>query len=64
MVLREITFYNIDALGDMSHASIDRYDIYYYSGALFNVISTWLESGAKESIDEMAQKFITLVERR
>lgn len=63
MVLQEITYYNMDALGDMPSASIDRYDIYYYSGALFSVLSSWLESGAKESIEEMAKKFRALVER-
>lgn len=62
LIFQELTNYNLEALGTMSMSSIDRFDIYYYSGALFSVIAHWLETGAKESVDEMAVKFKSLVE--
>lgn len=64
LILQELTNYNLEALGTMSTSSIDRYDIYYYSGALFSVIAQWLETGAKERVEEMAAKFKSLVVNR
>ena len=64
LFLTEITNYHMEYLGNMSSTSIDRYDIYYYSGALVSVIGHWLESGAKESVEDMAQKFLSLVQKK
>lgn len=60
-ILQEIINFDIDAMGSMTWSSIDRYDIYYYSGALFSVVLQWLNSGAQESAEEMARKFQQLV---
>ena len=32
-----------------------RYSLYYYSGALFNIYTTWVKGGMKESPEELAQ---------
>lgn len=43
-----------DAAGDMPCGSVERYRLYFLTGAAFNVLLQWLESGAKESPYEMA----------
>lgn len=43
-----------DAMGDMPHDSVERYRLYFLTGAAFNVLLQWLESGAGESPHEMA----------
>lgn len=44
-----------DAVGDMPHDSVERYRLYFLTGAAFNVLLQWLESGAAESPHEMAE---------
>lgn len=41
-------------LGDMSASSIERFELYFISGALLNVLVKWLEQGAKERPEELA----------
>ena len=43
-----------ERLGDMPVRSIERYELYFVSGALLNVLVRWLEQGAKEPPEEMA----------
>lgn len=43
-----------DTAGDMLHNSVERYHLYFLTGAAFNVLLQWLESGAIESPHEMA----------
>ena len=43
-----------ERLGDMPARSIERYELYFASGALLNVLVNWLEQGAKESPEDMA----------
>ena len=50
----------IEACGDMPVSSIARYELYYFSGAFYNVMLNWLESGAKESPEEMADEFLRI----
>ena len=37
--------------------SYEKYHMYSYSGALFNVYMKWIDNGMKESIEEMADTF-------
>lgn len=48
-------------LGDMPKHSIERYKIYFLSGALLNMTMKWLRDGAKESPYEMACAFLKLL---
>ncbi len=41
-------------LGDMPASSIERYELYFASGALLNVLVKWLEQKTKEPPEEMA----------
>ena len=41
----------------MPSASIERYRLYIYMGALYNTALMWLKSGKKESIDEITDLF-------
>ena len=44
-----------EGAGDMPYNSIDRYLLYYYAGAMYNTAMNWLQNGAVESCDNMAQ---------
>lgn len=35
----------------------EKYQVYFQTGALFNVFTLWIENGAKESCDAMTQMF-------
>jgi hypothetical protein len=59
-VLDEISDYLISINGDMKENSIRKYELYYYSGAWYNVVIHWLESGMKESPEDMAAEFIRI----
>ncbi len=43
-----------ERLGDMPAASVERFGLYFASGALLNVLVQWLEQGARESPEELA----------
>lgn len=55
-----ITDCEIDAYGDMPCTSISRYELYYYSGAFYNMMLYWLESGMKETPEAMADEFLRI----
>lgn len=59
-LLSVIDDFVMDAYGDMPSSSITRYELFYYSGAFYNMVIHWLESGSKESPEEMADAFIRI----
>lgn len=59
-LLDVITDCVIDAKGDMPVRSISKYELYYYSGAFYNMVLFWLEGGAVESPEAMADEFLRL----
>lgn len=60
-LLDVITDCEIDALGDMPVNSISKYELYYYSGAFYNMMIYWLENGIKETPEAMADEFLYIV---
>ena len=56
-----ITECEIEAWGDMSSNSISRYELYYYSGAFYNMMLCWLEGGAQETPEAMADEFLRIL---
>lgn len=62
-LLDVITDCEIDACGDMPITSIARYELYYYSGAFYNMMLCWLEGGTKESPEEMADEFLRIMNK-
>ena len=52
-----VTDCEIASHGDMSASSPERYQLYFYAGAFYNVLICWLESGMKESPAAMADEF-------
>ena len=46
----------------MPLSSPARYEVYFYAGAFYNVLLCWLESGARESPEAMADAFMGLVD--
>lgn len=59
-LLDVITDCEINACGDMPHNSISRYELYYFSGAFYNMMLSWLEGGAQESPEAMADEFLRI----
>lgn len=59
-LLDVITDCEIEAWGDMPASSISKYQLYYYAGAFYNMMLCWLESGAKESPEAMADEFLRI----
>lgn len=53
----------IEACGDMPVSAISRYEIYYFSGAFYNMMIHWLESGAKETPEAMADEFLRITNK-
>lgn len=47
--------------GDMPYNDINRYMVYYYSGALYNVFLKWLEGDMKERPEEIAELVYNLI---
>lgn len=60
-LLDVITDCEIDACGDMSINSISKYELYYFSGAFYNMMLCWLEGGTKETPEAMADEFLRIV---
>lgn len=44
-----------DKIGHMKYNDIERYRVYFYSGALYNVFLKWIENNMEESCEEMAK---------
>lgn len=63
LMLDESNRYVEESLGDMPYNSIERYRLYFISGAIFNAMMQWLKTGAKETPGEMAQIIIELLEK-
>lgn len=60
-LLDVITNCEIDTYGDMPVNSISKYKLYYFSGAFYNMMLCWLEGGAKESPEDMADEYLRIV---
>lgn len=48
-LLDVVTECEIVERGDMPASSIERYELYYFSGAFYNMLVCWLEGGMRES---------------
>lgn len=59
-----ITDCEIDACGDMPVSSISKYELYYFAGAFYNMLLSWLENGMKETPEEMADEFLRIANNR
>ncbi|SDG01547.1 TetR/AcrR family transcriptional regulator [Marvinbryantia formatexigens] len=57
LMLEELNQFHEMIAGTMPASSIERYELYMYMGALFNTAMSWLQSGAKESPEAMAEMF-------
>ena len=58
-----ITGCEIDTRGDMPSSSIERYELYYYAGAFYNMMLSWLEGGMKETPEAMTEEFLRIAAR-
>lgn len=61
-LLDVITDCVIQACGDMPVTSISKYELYYFSGAFYNMLLCWLEGGTKETPEAMADEFLRIAD--
>ena len=59
-LLDVVTDCEIAAHGDMPAASLERYQLYFYAGAFYNMLVCWLESGLRETPEALADEFLRL----
>ena len=52
-----------ERLGDMPASSIERFELYFVSGAMLNVLVQWLEQGAEEEPADLALFVAQLLHR-
>ena len=57
LLLESLNQFHESVVGTMPRNSIERYQLYLYIGALFDVATVWLQNGAQESQEEMAEMF-------
>ena len=57
IILQMMNQFHEDIAGSMPHTSISRYELYIYTGALYNTALMWLFTGKKESADEITEMF-------
>lgn len=58
LILEELNRFGENILGDMPSHSVERYSLYFLSGAMFNMTIQWLKNGALESAHEMSAVYI------
>lgn len=57
ILLEMLNQFHEEVAGTMSCRSVERYKLYIYIGSLYNTAMVWLQSGQKESIDEISSIF-------
>jgi len=57
LALEELNNFQAQIAGNMSMDSADKYAIYFYMGAMFNMAFEWVKAGAKEDVDDMVRVF-------
>lgn len=62
LLLELLNGYAEEIMGDMPCRSPERYRLYIITGALMNAVLQWLQSGAKESPEELAQILLGFIE--
>lgn len=55
IILSSINKILLDDIPSDTISSKEKYDIYFWSGAVYNILTEWIISGMKESDQEMAQ---------
>ncbi len=58
-----ITDCEIYECGDMPQSSLAKYELYYFAGAFYNMMLCWLEGGATEAPEVMADEFLRIAGR-
>lgn len=57
ILLEMLNQFHEEVAGTMPCSSIERYKLYIYIGSLYNTVMVWLQSGRKESVDEISLIF-------
>ena len=63
VLLEELNRFHEKIEGTMPSSSIEKYQLYLYIGALFNIAIVWLSGDDKTSPEEMAQFFLRTVSK-
>lgn len=62
LVLEELNNFQSAIAGNMPANSVERYSIYFYTGALFDTLTEWIKTGTSESVDDMTDVFCRQIE--
>lgn len=57
ILLEMLNQFHEEIAGTMPSKSIARYKLYMYVGSLYNTAMVWLQSGRKESVEEITEMF-------
>ncbi len=57
ILLEKLNRFHEEIAGTMPNNSIEKYMLYMYMGALFNTAIMWIQNGAKESTEDIADMF-------
>lgn len=57
ILLEKLNQFHEQIAGTMPNRSIERYQLYMYIGALYNTAVVWIQNGAKESVEDIAEMF-------
>lgn len=60
-LLQSANFWGEDSLGDMPYSSVQKYRIYFIAGACINVLMQWMKGGCRESVEDMADLLLDLI---
>lgn len=57
VLLEELNHFHESVAGTMPYASIEKYGLYMYIGALMNTAITWLSEGEQAAVEDIAEYF-------
>ena len=57
LILEKLNQFHEEIAGNMPQRSIERYELYMYTGSLYNTGLVWLQNGKAESVDELSEVF-------
>lgn len=61
LLLKTANYLGEVKLGDMPYHSVQKYRIYFITGAILNVLLQWLKGNCRESVDDMADLLLELI---
>lgn len=61
LIQDELNMFAEELMGDMPNDSIEKYELYFITGAAYNMVIKWLKNGAVESPKELTHAFMNFM---